>query len=644
LINIPILLFTKPFSSMKNFIIFSLLFAMGCSTGPHQKSQMITSPDGNVQFILSDTTGKLTYSVVFNKNKVIENSPLVISVDSVDITTGATIEKTKSYQVNETYPWYGAHATAVNHCNGVKVSLAAGKTGLHYTLDVRAYNNGVAFRWMIPGDSTMHRVPDEATGFTLPAGSTAWYHNLRMHYEGIYDKKGLDTVQAGEWAAPPVTSKLPAGAGYVSITEADLVDYSGMALQTNGKHGFILRLAQHQPVSYPYELRYSKADVERSLQPAVITGTIATPWRIVIVGADLNSLVNNDIVHNLCPPPDKSLFPEGIKTSWIKPGRAVWKYLDDGGPSTPENMKRFSKLAGKLGFQYNILEGFWAKWSDDTMKDLINYSNRQGVGIWVWKHSKELRDPEKRQAFFQHCHDLGVTGVKIDFFDSEARSVVDLYQSILKETAAEHLLVDFHGADKPTGLARTWPNELNREAVKGMESRSLKDRATHTTILPFARYLAGHADYTPVIFNERRANTTWANQVASAVIIDGALLTYAASPEHILSNPCAEMIESIPAVWDETIVLPPSEIGELAVFARRKGKTWFLAVLNGTKTKHVSIPLSFLGTTAYKATLIRDDKSNSAAVKIEHKTLKQQDKIELDLGEGGGFIGRFSVE
>src|SRR5262249_47035120 len=153
----------------------------------------------------------------------------------------------------------------------------------------------------------------------------------------------------------------------------------------------------------------------------------------------------------------------------------------------------------------------------------------------------------------------------------------DLYQSLLREAAELKLLVDFHGANKPTGEARTWPNELTREAIRGMEASKLADRATHDATLPFTRMLAGHAEYTPLHFGERRRNTTWAHQVASAAILSAPLLTYAAHPANMLANPCADMIKSIPSFWDETVVLPPSEIGEVAVFARRRGETWFLA-------------------------------------------------------------------
>jgi alpha-glucosidase len=444
-----------------------------------------------------------------------------------------------------------------------------------------------------------------------------------------------------------MTFKLPGDTGYASITEAALVNYSGMALQCDGNRGFNLVLGHKHHVSYPYRLRY-KDEIERVSRPAAVFGTITSPWRVVMIGADLNTLVNCDVVHNLCPPPDPNLFPEGINTDWVKPGRAVWRYLDGGGSSL-EDMKEFSRLAGRpstglgtgLGFEYHVIEGFWSRWSDEQIKELVDYSRQQGVGLWFWRHSRELRTPEAREAFFKRLHDLGVVGAKIDFFDHEHKDVIDHYTALLKEAAKYHVLVNFHGANKPTGEARTWPNEMVREAVRGMEASKLADRATHNVTLPFTRYLVGHGDYTPVHFGARRANTTWTHQIATAAVFNSPLLTYGAQPANILKNPGVEMIKSIPAVWDETIVLPVSQIGEIAAFARRSGDTWFLAILNGIVTRTVQVPLLFLGQGQYRAMLIRDDKDNDAALQIENETLSQKDTLSVDLRAGGGFIARF---
>lgn len=613
---------------------FSVLNAIAADT------TTVTSPDGQVQFKLFTQNNRLNFYVGFKNRIVIENSPLVFTLDGQEITENVVWLAAKKYNIKERYPWFGAHAEATNHCNGLHIPLEKNKSA--YSIDVRAYNNGVAFKFNIPGAKELSRVPDEATVFNIPIASTIWYHDMEMHYESVHAKKTISQLPEGEWVAPPGTFKLPSGI-YAAITEADLRNFPGFSLQANGKSGLVIRLPQNQPTSYPYRLRYSPEDTTRLKKPATIAGPISTPWRVIMIGEDLNAMVNNDMVPNLCPPPDAKLFPQGIKTSWIKPGRAVWKYLDGGGEGTLPVMKHFTDGAAALGFEHNILEGFWSRWSDEEIKDLVNYSKQKNVGIWFWKHSKSLRDEKERIAFFKRCHDLGVTGVKIDFFDHEAKEIIDLYEAILRETAQYHLLADFHGANKPTGQARTWPNEMVRESVKGMEASKLLDRATHETTIPFTRWLAGPAEYTVMHFGERKKNTTWSHQIASAAILSAPVLTYAAHPDSILMNPAVEIIKAIPAVWDETIVLAGSEIGEIAVFARRKGKDWFLAVMNGTQPKQFKISLSFLPKGKFNAVIAADDPANSASVKMKQSLFSSTDFIDLDLVAGGGFIARLTT-
>ena len=167
--------------------------------------------------------------------------------------------------------------------------------------------------------------------------------------------------------------------------------------------------------------------------------------------------------------------------------------------------------------------------------------------------------------------------------------------SLLREAAENRILLDFHGANKPTGEERTWPNELTREGILGFEHKSVTAWAPHNTTIPFTRLLAGPADFTPVLFGDRRRETSWTHQIATAAVFTSPLLVYAANPKSMLENPGADMIKSIPAVWDETIALPQSEIGSLAVFARRSGSRWFLAVLNGPEPRKVRVDMSFLG-------------------------------------------------
>ena len=600
----------------------------------------VASPDGKVKLTILPDAGRLTYTVTFGDVIVIEPSSLVMSLDGYDLSSGVVFSNVQRYEVSETYPWYGVHSTATNRGNGARISLQNDLTLINFTLEVRAFNDGVAYRHIVPGEESASRVPDEYSSFVIPPGSTVWYAGLEDgHYEDSYSKKDISEVRISEWSGPPLTFKLPGGVGYASITEADLVNYSGMGLESDGRRGWTIALGHRHPLNYPFELRYGREEGKRLGKAAAITGTITTPWRVVTVGRDLNALVNSTILPNLCPPPDPKLFPQGIKTAWVKPGRAVWRYVD-GGPQGVDGMKEFSRIAGELGFEHHVIEGFWSRWTMEERKDVADFSKQRGVGVWFWKHSRDLRTSAAREEFFKMLHELGVTGAKIDFFDHDHKELVDLYEALLAKAAEYKILLVFHGANKPTGRARTWPNDMVREAIKGMESSRFAERARHQTILPFTRYLAGGADYTTMIFNQRRGDTTWANQIASLAIFDSPLLTIAANPQSILTNAAVDVIKTIPAVWDETIVLPDSEVGELAAYARRSGDKWFLAVMCGPQPKMIQVPLSFLGDGQYKAAFVRDGDRDDV-VTIEAATSKRTDSLKLDLRAGGGFVGRF---
>lgn len=599
----------------------------------------IESPNGRVRFQLQDGA-ELNYQISLRNRPVIESSGIGMIIDDVNLARDAAIGKIEKYRTNDEYAWRGVHSKAIDRSNGARIKVRHGPSRTEYTLEVRVFDEGVAFRYLVP-DTDKTRVPNEVTAFTFPSGSTAWFHDFYGHYEGTHVKKGVVDVKDGEWAAPPVTVKLPEGQGYASITEAALKDYAGMGFQADGKRGFKAVLGNALPVSHPYDLRYPKEEAERLSKPAAFAGTITTPWRVIMIGPDLNALVNCDIINNVSAPPDKVLFPEGFATPWLRPGRAVWKYLD-GGENTLDEMKNFSKLAGELGFEHNIVEGFWRRWTEDQMRELVDYSKQFNVGIWFWAHSKDLHTPEARKKLFEQLNRVGVVGSKIDFFDHEAKEIIDLYQALLKDGAEHKIMLEFHGANKPTGDSRTWPNELTVEAIRGMEYRSMTERSVHNTTLPFTRFLAGPGDYTPVIFGERRRETSWAHQIATAAVFTSALMIYGAHPKSLLESPAADLIKSIPSVWDETRVLPPSEIGETAVFARRRGQTWFLGILNALTPKTIAIPLAFLPSSTHDAMIVRDKLDDPAAVIVENQTLTNRDSLKIEMRGGGGFIARFS--
>ena len=631
------------------FVLVTVLAALVAASGPTDGIEpdvrlplTVASPNAAIKLDLSlRSANRLAYRITLNGRPVIELSRAGIVVDGVNLGDGVSISGVERTKQDDRYRTRGVHSLAVNRNNGATVALVHQPSGTRFSMQIRAFDDGVAFRYVVPtSNAATMRVPDEASVFNFPPRSTVWYHDLDGHYEGVHEKRDIEDVPEGDWAAPPVTAQLPDGSGYASITEAGLKDYAGMVLQTDRRGGFAGRLAHAAPASYPYRLRYPALDVRRLENPASLKGEIITPWRVVLVGRDLNTLVNSDIITNLSPPPDAALFPQGVDTPWVKPGRAVWRYLD-GGDNTFEGIKNFSQMAGELGFEYQVVEGLWRRWTDDQLRDLIASANARKVGILLWVHSRDIQNPDVRRTLFKRLHDLGTAGVKIDFFDHEAKEIIDLYQAILRDTAEFHLLVDFHGANKPAGESRTWPNELTREGVYGLEHRS-QVWARHNTTIPFTRYLAGHGDYTPVVFGERRRETSWPHQIATAAVFTSPLLVYGANPRSLIENPAVDLIKAVPSTWDETIVLPGSAIGELAAFARRKGDTWFVAVVNGPEARTLRVDLKFLAPGTYSSMLVRDDPDNAAAERIERTTLTRQGSLMVNLRAGGGFIGRLT--
>lgn len=308
-------------------------------------------------------------------------------------------------------------------------------------------------------------------------------------------------------------------------------------------------------------------------------------------------------------------------------------------------------MASQLGFEYNLVDEGWGYWKEDgkdqwdLLRELVDFSRTLGVGIWVWKAYPDrkgiegIKDPIKRQEFFGKCKAAGVVGLKIDFFDSESQEIIEFYQNALRDAAKYQLMINFHGSNKPTGESRTYPNEMTREAVRGMENRP--PWALQNTILPFTRYLAGHADFTPIHFGKRIGETSWVHQIASAVVFTSPLLVYGADPKSLLDNPCLDLIKSIPTTWDETIVLPPSTIGELVIMARRKGDRWFIAALNGQTARQVTINLSFLGKGKYIASIVRDVKGEQLTAKKEKVEVSNKQSLSIDLNTAGGFIAQF---
>ena len=330
----------------------------------------------------------------------------------------------------------------------------------------------------------------------------------------------------GEWTQPPFTFVLPNKGAYASITEGALVNYSGMMFQSDAAQVIHARLAHAAPVIFSYRSRHPQGRSARHH-----SGGGQRPHHHAL--ADRDDRRGPERAGELRHRPQREsasrsqALSEGHQGGLDQARPCVFMYLD-GGNRTVEGKKEFARLAQQLGFEYNILEGFWKNWPESQLKEVVDYSRERGVKILLWTYSADFEDPKYVEDTVNMCNRTGVAGLKIDFWDDEHKWIIDRYERVLKTLAQHKLLVDFHGANKPTGLERTYPNIVGYEAIRGLEFPG--PYAQHDATLPFTRMLAGMADYNPTHFGSRMADTTWAHQVAQAAILQAPEMAYAAHP------------------------------------------------------------------------------------------------------------------
>lgn len=621
-----------------NVIVASFFLFAGINVALAEKGIKINSPDKQLSALVTITTeGRLSYSVKSEGIQVIETSPLGITIDNIDLGKDAKFTSKPIFsQIDETYPVLGNHATAHNCAKEAVIPVIS--SGKAFQLIVRVYNDGVGIRYTIPTGSK--RINSESTSWNLPTNTTkvAW-SGFNQSYEELSHATALDKVPQDKPVMGPITIVM--AGRYFSISEADCETFSDMAFVFNGN-----QLKANFPFAKQgWDIKKRTVD-----SPSVLDGTYrgqsVSPWRTTMVTKTLTELVNSDLLMNLCPAPAK-----GADFSWVQPGRCLWQWWSVGSP-VYEDQKNWYDAAAKLKWEYYLVDDGWRNWHKDDkdqwalLAEVIAYGKSVGVKSIVWVDSREMRDAGKRRVYLEKIKALGAVGIKIDFIPDATADIMQWYMGSNQDCADLKLLLNFHGSVKPTGLRRTYPMDITREAVRGNEYHMTRYRRVapfeQDVCLPFTRLMAGAADITPVILDPEQLITqkfTWAHEFAQAIVYLSPITHFTDQYKFYLQSPMFDLFQTIPTVWDETKVLSCTSIGEVVAYARRKGDTWWVGVMNGATEREIKIPLDFLKKST-RATLIYDDKLTNTSIDRQEKIVSPKDILTIKLVPGGGFVAR----
>jgi alpha-glucosidase len=627
---------------MKTRIVGSLLLLALAGLARTQAGTLSWSgPSGVLTATVSWTQEtRPTWSLSRRAGAGLETAELGVTVDGVDLGAGSQWLGTEEREGRDCFAVIGGQARACATWTERVFTFRHAGSGCEWRLEARLFDEGFAWRYVVPG-SGARRVSGEASSFRLPSDSSVWLaerpNDWKLKsYAGYWMKVPVDRLAdfspVGPVQGPPLVAELPGG-GYALLTEAALADYSGLRLRATGDRRLV-------------------ADFTEGARGFAVTGAIVTPWRVALMAETLDALVNSQLIAALNPPPDAALFAEGAE--WLKPGKVAWRWWS-AGTGTPEEERAVIARASQLKFEYSLIDDGWKDWPEawEQVARLCAYGRDRGVRILLWCDYKDLADPAgdfaALRAFLDRVQAVEAAGVKLDFFNAESKDRIDFELRALREAAQRRLLVIFHGIQKPTGEARTWPNELTREGIRGLELNKMKEgpiTAEHNCALVFTRLVVGAGDYTPLGFS-RPGPTTWAHQLATLVVFTSPLQVVAENPDMLLHDPrvapARDLIADVPTVWDETRVLAPSAIGEAAVLARRSGREWWVGAINAAPVDIQALDLSFLGEGPWRAVVVTGT-AEEPLRRQEHTNVTACTLIPLTLARGDGAVIRFRPE
>ena len=622
----------------------------------------LKSPNGKIEITIN-TEKQLTWAVRSEGSTVLEPSPLAMSFNN-DVVAGKDMQavKTKTRSVDQvlTPVIRVKNSRVLDKYNEIEITPRG-----NYSVLFRCYDDGVAYRFVTRFSKPV-QVMDEQVRFIFSDDHSTWFpeeESMFSHNERQYLRLKLSQIKAERFCSLPMVVALTNGTK-VLISEADLEDYPGLWLEGGGSVPHSL----HGKFShFPLETKLSgdrNVRITRHADYLAETSAVRSyPWRFLIISRNDSQLIESEMVFKLAKP------CELTDTAWIQPGKVQWDWwnslnvygVDFKSGVNTSTYKYFIDSAAKNGAQYIILDEGWYDLNDlmkvapeVNMEELVSYSREKKIGLILWTTWKALED--KMEEAMIRFEGWGIKGIKVDFMQRDDQWMVNFYYRTARMAAKHKLMVDFHGAYKPTGLIRTLPNVVTSEGVKGLENLkwSRLPDPEHNLLLPFTRMVAGPMDYTPgaminkdsasfyIDFNEPMSLGTRCHQLALYVAFESPLQMLSDSPSNYEREPvCMDFLRRVPTVWDETRVLKAA-MGDYLVIARRSGTTWFLAALTDWTSRSFDIALDFLGDDDYLLESWQDGINvdrHAADFKYAQQSVSDQSRIKIEMAKGGGWVG-----
>jgi alpha-glucosidase len=621
----------------------------------------LKSPNGRIEVRIR-TAEQIRYDVVLQGTAVLENSSLSIEVDHKEFGEHPKITGVQQRTYNQMFEPVVKQKFAKirDHYNELKLTAEGG-----YAVVFRAYNEGVAYRFETSLPEKEIKVYAEEANFKFASNFVVYYpqeDGFYSHNERKYTPQHLSEI------APSFIATLPAvvdlGTAKLAIAESDLTEYPGLWLMGGGPECALHATFPHYPLKEEQTSDRDYKVTQAANYIAATAGTRTFPWRVIGIADHDGDLITNQLVYLLENPSKVE------DTSWIHPGKVAWDWWNDwnidgvdfhAGINT-KTYEYYVDFAAKYGLPYIILDDGWYKLGnllevtpDLNMDELAAYAKQKNVGLILWASWKTLDD--QLIPALDQFEKWGVKGIKVDFMQRSDQIMVNYFERVCREAAKRHMLVDFHGDQKPAVMTRTWPNLINTEGVRGMEwsKWSWESDPAHNVSLPFTRMFLGPLDFTPGAMRNATRKTfapinsqpmalgTRCHQLGMYVVFEGPLQMLSDSPSNYLREPeTMEFLAAVPTTWDETKVLE-AKISQYVLLARRNGNDWYIGAMTDWTPRDLEVDFSFLPDGSFTLDAYQDGVNadrNASDYKKSTQQITRSTKLKIHLAPGGGYAAR----